>query len=132
MPDLETLNRTRLLALTVRGRKTNRPYTVQVWFTIGQGNIYVTSGRGSNAAWVKNLRHTPEAELQIGTTRLRGRATWLDPATVESEVLPRFFRKYWLARILGWVAGWYREKFAFAIKVDDNKADDDDHLSKKR
>jgi deazaflavin-dependent oxidoreductase (nitroreductase family) len=116
-PDLDALNQTSQLALTVRGRKTNRPYTVKVWFTVGQDNIYVTSGRGSNSSWVKNLRHKSEVELQIGTTRLRGRAAWLDPATVESEVLPRFFRKYWLARILRlrWIGGWYREKFAFAI-----------------
>ncbi len=114
-PNLDALNRTSLLVLTVRGRKTNRPYTVQVWFAVGRDKIYVTSGRGSNASWVKNLRHNPDVELQIGTTRLRGRGAWLDPATVESEVLPRFFRKYRLARLLGWVGVWYREKFAFAI-----------------
>lgn len=121
-PDLDALNRTSLLRLTVRGRKTNRPYTVKVWFAVGQGVIYVTSGRGSDASWVKNLRHKPEVELQIGDTRLRGRAAWLDPATVESEVLPRFLRKYWLARILRWLGGWYREKFAFAITPLDDQA----------
>ena len=35
--------------------------------------------------------------------------------TVEAEVLPLFFRKYFLARILGWIGSWYTEKFAFAI-----------------
>ncbi len=115
MPELQELDRTSLVSLTVRGRKTNTPYTVKIWFAVGNGKIYVTSGRGSQASWVKNLRHKPEVELQIGTTTLRGTAVWLDEATVEAEVLPLFFRKYFLARILGWIGSWYKEKFAFAI-----------------
>ena len=115
MPELQELDRTSLVSLTVKGRKTNTPYTLKIWFAVGNGKIYVTSGRGSQASWVKNLRHKPEVELQIGTTTLCGTAVWLDEATVEAEVLPLFFRKYFLARILGWIGSWYKEKFAFAI-----------------
>ena len=115
MTELQELDRTSLVSLTVRGRKTNTPYTVKIWFAVGNGKIYVTSGRGSSASWVKNLRNKPEVDLQIGTTALHGTAVWLDEATVEAEVLPLFFRKYFLARILGWIGGWYKEKFAFAI-----------------
>jgi len=115
LQELDRLDRTSFVLLTVRGRKTNTPYTVKIWFAVGNGKIYVTSGRGSQASWVKNLRHKPEVELQIDTTTLRGTAVWLDEATVEAEVLPLFFRKYFLARILGWIGSWYKEKFAFAI-----------------
>lgn len=113
--ELDRLDRTSFVSLTVKGRKTNTPYTVKIWFAVGNGKIYVTSGRGSQASWVKNLRQKPEVELLIGTTTLRGTAVWLDEASVEAEVLPLFFRKYFLARILGWIGGWYKEKFAFAI-----------------
>ena len=113
--ELGRLDRTSLVSLVVRGRKTNTPYIVKIWFAVANDKIYVTSGRGSNASWVKNLRHKPEVELQIGTTTLYGTAVWLDEGTVEAEVLPLFFRKYLLARILGWIGVWYTEKFAFAI-----------------
>lgn len=118
MTDLQALDRNSLVALTVRGRKSDKPYTVKVWFVVGNDVIYVSSGRGSGASWIKNLRHTPEVTLAIGETRLRGTAAWVDSATAETEVLPLFFKKYLLARIFRWF-GWYTEKFAFAITLHD-------------
>ena len=123
MTDLQALDQHSLVALTVRGRKSDRPYTVKIWFVVGDGVIYVSSGRGSGASWIKNLRHKPEVTLVIGQTTLHGTAAWVDSATAEAEVLPLFFRKYLLARIFRWF-GWYQEKFAFAITPQETAAEE--------
>ncbi|MBI3304589.1 MAG: nitroreductase family deazaflavin-dependent oxidoreductase [Deltaproteobacteria bacterium] len=114
MPDLQALNRASLVHLTVRGRKSGKPHTVKIWFATGNGKIYVTSARGTDAQWVKNLRKNPEATLQIGATTLRGTAAWREDGGVETEVLPLFLRKYFLAKVFKWI-GWYKQRFAFEI-----------------
>jgi deazaflavin-dependent oxidoreductase (nitroreductase family) len=114
MPDLQALNRESLVQLTVRGRKSGKPHTVKIWFAAGNGKIYVTSARGMGADWVKNLRKTPEATLQIGTTSLKGMAVWREDPGVRTEVLPLFLRKYFLAKVFKWI-GWYKQEFAFEI-----------------
>ena len=113
-PDLVTLNRKSLLKLTVAGRKTGTPRTVKIWFVATQDKIYVSSGRGSNSQWVKNLRQTPTVTCQIGLTRFRGIAVWVEERQVRETVFPLFFRKYLRARLFRWI-GWYQEAFAFEI-----------------
>lgn len=111
---LVSLNRKSLLELTVVGRKTGTPRTVKIWFVATQDRIYVSSGRGSNSQWVKNLKQTPAVTCQIGATRFQGVAVWLEEKRVQDTVFPLFFRKYFLARIFRWI-GWYKEAFAFEI-----------------
>mgnify|MGYP001258570319 CR=1 FL=1 len=114
MANLATLNNESLIELTVAGRKTGQPRSVKIWFVATNDKIYVTSGRGSDAQWIKNLQHTSTVTCQIGSTRLQGTATCLEGPHVQKNIFPLFFRKYFLARIFGWI-GWYREAFAFAI-----------------
>lgn len=111
----DELNRESLLELTVVGRKTGQSRTVTLWFVATDERLYVTSGRGSNSQWIKNVRHTPDVSCQIGTTRLRGTASYLADETVREEIFPRFFRKYFLSRVMRWV-GWYKESFAVEIR----------------
>jgi deazaflavin-dependent oxidoreductase (nitroreductase family) len=114
LPDLHALNRESLVQLTVRGRKSGKPYTVKIWFAVGNGKIYVTSARGMTANWIKNLRKNPEARIQIGNVAFNGAAVWRDDPGVRSDIFPLFFRKYFLARIFKWI-GWYATDFAFEI-----------------
>ena len=114
MPDLQTLNRESLVHLTVRGRKSGQPHTVKIWFAAGNGKIYVTSARGLEADWVKNLRKNPSVALQIGATSLQGTAVWREDVGVRSDILPLFLRKYFLAKVFKWI-GRYKQEFAFEI-----------------
>lgn len=114
MPDLQTLDRESLVQLTVRGRKSGKPHTVKIWFAVGSGKIYVTSARGMNADWVKNLRKNPDVTLRIDSTTLQGTAVWRGDEGVRTEVLPLFLRKYFLAKVFKWI-GWYKQEFAFEI-----------------
>ncbi len=78
MPDLKDLDRTSQLTLTVTGRKTGTPYAVTIWFVVDGGKIYVTSGRGPDAQWIKNLRATPTVSLDVAGRRFDGTSRWQD------------------------------------------------------
>ncbi|MGE0825289.1 MAG: nitroreductase/quinone reductase family protein [Candidatus Binatia bacterium] len=116
MLDLQALNRESLVHLTVTGRKSGKPHTVKIWFATdaSKGKVYVTSARGADAQWVKNLRKTPHAKLQIGNTTFDGTAVWREDEGVKSEVIPLFLHKYFLAKVFKWI-GWYKVIFAFEI-----------------
>ena len=114
---LNALNRERYLDLTVQGRKTGKPHTVRIWFIVKEGKIYVSSGRGSDSQWIKNLRQTPKAVCRIGSSSIEGTAKWISGRSVAEEVFSLFFRKYFMARIFQWF-GWYAEDFAFEFVPD--------------
>ena len=116
MLDLQALNRESLVHLTVLGRKSGKPHTVKIWFATdaSKGKVYVTSARGSDAQWVKNLRKNPQATLQIGNTSFKGTATWREDDQVRTEIIPLFLRKYFLAKVFKWI-GWYKQVFAFEV-----------------
>jgi len=114
MLDLQALNRESLVWLTVIGRKSGNPHTVKIWFTTSNGRVYVSSARGADADWVKNLRKNPEVTVRIRDTTFPGTALWRDDDKVRTDIIPLFLRKYFLARIFKWI-GWYKQVFAFEI-----------------
>jgi deazaflavin-dependent oxidoreductase (nitroreductase family) len=120
MPDLQALNRESLIQVTVKGRKTGKPQTVKIWFAVENGKVYVTSGRGLGAQWIKNLQKNPDVTLQIGATGLKGTALWREGPSVRTEIFPLFFRKYLRARLFRWILGWYKQEFAFEITVNES------------
>jgi deazaflavin-dependent oxidoreductase (nitroreductase family) len=116
MPDWQALNRESLVQLTVKGRKSGNPHTVKIWFAITNDKVYVTSARGMDANWIKNLRKNPDVTLQIGATVLNGVAVWREEPSVRADIFPLFYRKYFLARIFKWI-GWYKQTFVFEISA---------------
>jgi F420H(2)-dependent quinone reductase len=62
-----------VLLITVPGRKTGDPHTTPVSYFEDYSQFIVT-GSGSGSArepqWFKNLRHTDQAEIEVGRRRL--------------------------------------------------------------
>ena len=52
--------------VTTRGRVTGRPHTIEIWFGSDGNTLYLLSGGGDRADWVRNLRATPSATVRIG------------------------------------------------------------------
>src|SRR5439155_25676863 len=42
--------------LTTFGRRTGKAHTVEIWFGLDDGRVYILSGGGDRADWVRNLR----------------------------------------------------------------------------
>lgn len=73
--------------LTTVGRVTGRPHTIEIWFALDANTLYMLSGGGTRADWVKNARQTPAVQVRIKDVRLNGRARLV--ASSEEDVLAR-------------------------------------------
>jgi deazaflavin-dependent oxidoreductase (nitroreductase family) len=60
--------------LTTAGRSTGRPHTVEIWFGLRDGTVYMLSGGGHRSDWVKNLRAHPAVEVRIRDRTFPGNA----------------------------------------------------------
>ncbi|MEB2345054.1 MAG: nitroreductase family deazaflavin-dependent oxidoreductase [Deltaproteobacteria bacterium] len=107
--DLRPLERHWNCRLTVRGRRSGEPRTVTMWFALDPAarRIYLT-GSGEPPQWVRNVRAHEAAggavTVQIGATRLHGRARVVDDPAEAEAIRLRFVRRYLgarLARLLG-------------------------------
>lgn len=70
-----------MLALTVRGRKTGRPRTVQLAYHADGGDHLVVAsamGQARHPDWRYNLEAHPEVEVQVRGERFTARASVLD------------------------------------------------------
>lgn len=94
---LEKLKDSKVMHLTTTGRTSGEPRTVEIWFSYQKGRVYIISGVGASANWVKNIRKDPRAKIQIkessfaGTARVvissREKETW-------DMVAGAYYRKY--------------------------------------
>jgi deazaflavin-dependent oxidoreductase (nitroreductase family) len=52
--------------VTTTGRRTGRPHTIEIWFSLLQRTIYLLSGGGDRSDWVLNLKATSAVGVRIG------------------------------------------------------------------
>jgi len=119
--DLTPLERHWNCRLTVPGRKSGQPRTVTIWYALdpAAGRVLLTGG-AEHPQWCRNVRANESAggvvSVQIGSTRLRGRARVVaDPA--ESEAIrQRFVRRYLGARVARWLGRGYVDSVAIVVE----------------
>ncbi len=51
--------------LTTVGRRTGRRHEIEIWFVHRCGTLYLVSGGGDRADWVKNLEADPAASIRV-------------------------------------------------------------------
>ena len=100
--------------LTTRGRRTGRAHEIEIWFGLHQGCVYMISGRGERADWVRNLRAAPEVEIRVGGDARAARARVLEDGGEHParHVIAAKYQGWREGRSLsGWVAS------AFPVEV---------------
>ena len=97
----------RLLLLNHTGRVSGKPRQTVLEVAERNGDSYVVaSGWGPTAAWYRNILHTPDVTIQVGTRTMLVTATPLDKEE-GAEVFARYgsrhrtAAKYVLPRVLG-------------------------------
>lgn len=82
------------LLLTTKGRRSNRNRTVPLLYVFHHGNPTVIASFGGNPrapAWLLNIRHDPNVEVQIGGLRREGIAR-IATELERTELWPRFVK----------------------------------------
>ena len=52
--------------VTTTGRISGRPHTIEIWFALHEGSVYLLSGGGEASDWVRNIRENPTVGLRLG------------------------------------------------------------------
>ncbi|CAN5263429.1 hypothetical protein BH18CHL2_BH18CHL2_03680 [soil metagenome] len=104
--------------LTTTGRRSGRPHTIEIWFALRDRSLYLLSGGGDRADWVKNLRRNAEVRVRVGTHSVAATARVLEPGTDEDARA----RQLLDGKYMGWAEGrrlssWARGALAVAIDL---------------
>ena len=104
--------------LTTTGRKSGKPHEIEIWFGIREGRLYLLSGGGDQADWVKNLKRSPRVKVRINTRTAAGTARLVRPNTREDTAA----RELLDGKYMGWREGkrlssWARGALPVAIQI---------------
>jgi len=61
----------KLIHVTTHGRKTSLPHTVELWFAVHNGKVYL-SHEGEETDWMKNIRCDNQVSFEIGRENFTG------------------------------------------------------------
>jgi deazaflavin-dependent oxidoreductase (nitroreductase family) len=76
--DLAALAGATVLDLTTTGRQSGQPRTIEIWFIVHGGKLYLNAEHGRRAHWVRNLLQEPQVHVHLGTHDFPGRARILE------------------------------------------------------
>jgi deazaflavin-dependent oxidoreductase (nitroreductase family) len=104
--------------LTTTGRRTGRPHTIEIWFGLLDGTVYMLSGGGDRSDWVKNLRSNASVDVRIGDRIVRGHARAVDREDEEAMA-----RRLLASKYQGWREGtplstWARTAVPVAVDLE--------------
>jgi deazaflavin-dependent oxidoreductase (nitroreductase family) len=104
--------------LTTTGRRSGKDHTIEIWFTLHDGRIYLLSGGGDRADWVRNLKKTSAVRVRIGTQSTAAKARVLRAGTKEDALA----RQLLDGKYQGWregkrLSGWARNALPVAIEL---------------
>lgn len=87
MAPFERLGEESVCYLTTVGRQSGKRHTVEIWFALRDGTLYLLSGGRDSADWVRNLRKTRAVRVRVGTRTVDGKARVVKAA--DEDVLAR-------------------------------------------
>ena len=104
--------------LTTTGRRSGKPHRIEIWFAIDGDRLYMLSGGGGGADWVKNIRHDGSVRIQVGSRTVAARARIVRGAREDQHARELLDEKY-----MGWRAGkklssWARDALPVAIDLE--------------
>ncbi len=80
--------------LTTTGRVTGRPHEIEIWFAARKDSLYLLSGGGRNADWVKNLLQNPSITVRMGKYIFHGTARLVEDKEEEQTARYLLAEKY--------------------------------------
>lgn len=120
MPPFERLGDESVCYLTTMGRVSGKAHRIEIWFALRDGIVYMLSGGGERADWVKNIRKDPRVRVRVGTRSVAAKARLLRSGTKEDAAA----RELLDGKYMGWREGkrlssWARGALPVAIDLEE-------------
>lgn len=113
---MSELNDHALAYVTTTGRVTGRPHTIEIWFAALGDTIYVLSGGGDRADWVRNLLANGLAEIRIDGETRSGKGRRVTQPDEDAMARRLVFDKY-QPGYGGDLTDWRRRSLPMAIEL---------------
>ena len=103
--------------LTTIGRTTGQARTIEIWFGLEADTLYLLSGGGDSAHWVRNLQANSTVSVKLGRKTFPGTARLIDSKDEDEKA-----RRLLAAKYEGWEPGkrlssWARNSLTVAIDL---------------
>jgi deazaflavin-dependent oxidoreductase (nitroreductase family) len=104
--DLEPFKKEKLGYLTTIGRKSGRSHTVELWFAIADGKIYL-SHEGAATDWMKNITSNSRVSIKVGSVHLEAEAAILDEGIAIKTGQRSLYEKYYGRATEATIEDWF-------------------------
>ena len=102
--------------VTTTGRRSKTPHTIEIWFALQGGVVYLLSGGGEVSDWVKNLKVHPTVGLRLGDRDVICQARLVEDPE-EDELARRLLVEKYSPRYSGDLDEWRRTALTVAIEL---------------
>lgn len=92
--DLGPVQKEKFIYLTTTGRKTGKTHTVELWFAVAAGGVYL-SHEGDFTDWMKNIQKHPGVSARIGKVRFEADAKIVESGAAREEGKKALYEKYY-------------------------------------
>ncbi len=104
--------------LTTTGRKSGRPHEIEIWFGIRERTLYLLSGGGDGADWVKNIKKDPRVRVRINSQTAPRKARTVERGTKEDQAARELLdEKYMGWRVGKRLSSWARGALPVAVDL---------------
>ena|SRR5690242_11737399 len=104
--------------LTTTGRVSGRPHEIEIWFGMHDRTLYLLSGGGDKADWVKNLRRNPTVTVRLARRTFTGQARMVSDEQEEMTARNMLADKYREREDDGSLSEWARTALPIAIDIE--------------
>jgi deazaflavin-dependent oxidoreductase (nitroreductase family) len=105
--------------LTTKGRVSGKPHEIEIWFGAQNRSIYLLSGGGGDADWVKNLRKDPNVSVRIARHHFTGTARLVEDKQEEMNARNLLADKYNERETDGSLDEWARTALVVGIDLNE-------------
>lgn len=103
--------------LTTTGRRTGRRHRIEIWFALENGVVYLLSGGGHDADWVRNIAKHREVRIQVGSRSVAARARLVRARREDARARELLDAKYMEWRPGRQLSSWARGAVPVAIDL---------------
>jgi deazaflavin-dependent oxidoreductase (nitroreductase family) len=100
--------------LMTRGRVTGEQHTIEIWFAMRAGTVYMLSGGRERSDWVKNLLADSQVKIRIGDQDFGGSARLVDDPEEDAWARQALVEKYQKS-YAGDLTNWRRHSLLVAV-----------------